>query len=112
MNAEHIFHIILIMLKISIVTLWIIDIYLKYAPAEYRFLDIQTERFWTERISLLFEILIAFLLIYVFNPLQHHIISKPTRLKLFIFGCLIILKTNWTTFIGESLITKYLQRRR
>jgi len=108
MHAEHIFEIILIILKITIVSLWIIDIYLKYAPVEYRFLDITDEQFWQKRVSVLFEILIAFLLIYVFNPLQHHIISKPIRLTLFIFGFLILLKTNWTTFIGESVLIKYL----
>ena len=108
MNVEHVFEIILITLKIIIISLWIIDIYLKYAPVEYRFLDITDEQFWQKRVSVLFEILIAFLLIYVFNPLQHHIISKPIRLTLFIFGFLILLKTNWTTFIGESVLIKYL----
>ena len=108
MNVEHVFEIILIILKITIVSLWIIDIYLKYAPVEYRFLDITDEQFWQKRVSVLFEILIAFLLIYVFNPLQHHIISKPIRLTLFIFGFLILLKTDWTTFIGESVLIKYL----
>ena len=106
MNVERIFEIILIILKITIVSLWIIDIYLKYAPVEYRFLDIKDEQFWQKRVSVLFEILIAFLLIYIFNPLQHHIISKPIRLTLFIFGFLILLKTNWTTFIGESVLIK------
>lgn len=102
MHAEHIFHIILIMLKIIIIAALILDIYLKYAPIEYRFLDIQTERFWAERISLLFEILIAFLLIYLFNPLNPRPITKMTKITLFMFGFLIILKTNWSTFIGES----------
>jgi hypothetical protein len=108
MNVEHVLDIILIALKIIIVSLWIIDIYLKYAPVEYRFLDINDEQFWQKRISVLFEILIAFLLIYLFNPFYSHKIHKMTKLTLFIFGFLIILKTNWSIFVGESLITKYL----
>jgi hypothetical protein len=110
MNVEHVFDIILIILKIIIVSLWIIDIYLKYAPVEYRFLDINDEQFWQKRISVLFEILIAFLLIYLFNPLQHPAISKPTKFTLFMFGFLIIARINWTTFVDESLIVKYVQR--
>ena len=108
MNTEHIFHIILIMLKITIVTFWVIDVYLKYAPVEYRFLDISNEQFWQKRISVLFEIFIAFFLIYLFNPFYAQKISKRTTLTLFIFGFLIIFRTDWAKFIGESMLIKLL----
>ena len=108
MNVEHVFEIILIILKITIVSLWIIDIYLKYAPVEYRFLDITDEQFWQKRISVLFEIFIAFFLIYLFNPFYAQKISKRTTLTLFIFGFLIIFRTDWAKFIGESMLIKLL----
>lgn len=108
MKVEHIFDIILLILKIVIVVLWILDIYLKYAPYEYQFLDIHKEEFWAARVSFLFEMLIAFLLIYVFNPFYAQKISKRTKLTLFIFGIMTILRANWTTFIGESVLIKYL----
>ena len=107
MNAEYIFEVILLILKITIILLWIIDIYLKYAPVEYRVLDIKKEEFWAARVTFLFEMLIAFLLIYLFNPLQHHTISKLTKLTLFIFGIMTILRANWSKYIGESMLIKY-----
>ena len=104
MDDEDVFEIILLILKIAIIVLWILDIYLKYTPPQDRFLDILKEEFWAERVSSLFEILIAFLLIYLFNPLRHHPIKKMTKITLFLFGIMTILRTNWSKFIGESLL--------
>jgi len=111
MNTEDIFETILLMLKVMIILLWIIDIYLKYAPVEYRFLDISDEQFWQKRISILFDLFIAFLLIYLFNPFYSHKIYKITKTTLFMFGFLIIARTNWSIFIAESPVTKYLKRK-
>ena len=108
MNHEYIFEMILLILKIVIILLWILDIYLKYTPEEYRFLDIQKEEFWAARVSFLFEILIAFLLIYLFNPFYNRAINKMTKLTLFTFGIMIILRANWIKFIGDSPLIKYL----
>ena len=108
MNVEHVFEIILITLKIIIVSLWIIDIYLKYAPVEYQFVDIKNEQFWQKRIVVLFDLSIAGFLIYLFNPFNSHKINNTTKLTLFMFGFLIIFRTDWKTFIGESVLFKYL----
>ena len=106
MNDEFIFEIVLLILKIVIIVLWIIDIYLKYMPPKYRFLDITKERFWAERVSFVFEILIAFLLIYLFDPLNPRPLTKMTKLTLFIFGIMTILRANWSKFIGEFPLIK------
>ena len=108
MNAEYVFEIILLILKIIIISLWIIDIYLQYAPAEYRFLDINNEQFLKKRTVVFFELSIAFLIIYLFNPFHSHKISKLTKFTLFMFGVLIIVRTDWFKFIGESILIKYL----
>ena len=94
MNYEYDFEIILLILKIIIIVLWILDIYLKYAPPKYQFFDKQKDEFWSERVSFLFEILIAFLLIYLFNPFNPRPLTKMTKLTLFTFGILTILRAN------------------
>ena len=108
MNNEYIFEMSLLILKILIIVLWIIDIYLKYTPAEYRVVDITKERFWAARVSFVFEMLIAFLLIYLFNPFYEHKIDKGIKFTLFTFGIMMILRADWSTFIGEFPIIKYL----
>jgi hypothetical protein len=108
MNNENLFEIILLILKIVIILLWILDIYLKYSPANYRILDINKERYLSERVSVVFEILIAFLLIYLFNPFYHHQITKMTKFTLFMFGIMTIVKFNWSKFISDSPLIKYL----
>ena len=108
MNDEYVFEIILLILKIVIIILWILDIYLKYTPVKYRILDINKERYWSERVSFLFEMLIAFLLIYLFNPFYHHAITKMTKFTLFMFGIMTLVRFNWSKFIGDSTLIKYL----
>ena len=108
MNYEYDYEIILLILKIAIIVLWITDIYLKYTPPEDRFLDIKKEEFWTERVSFLFEILIALLLIYLFDPFNPRPLTKMTKLTLFTVGILTILRANWSKFIGESPLVKLL----
>ena len=108
MTDEYVYEIILLILKILIIVFWILDIYLKYTPPKYRFLDIHKEEFWAERVSFLFEILIAFLLIYLFNPFSHRTINKMTKLTLFLFGIMTILRANWSKFIGGSPLLKLL----
>jgi hypothetical protein len=109
MNAEYFFETILIILKIIIISLWIIDIYLKYAPVEYRFLDMADEQFWQKRISVLFDLFVAFLLIYLFNPFYSHKIHKMTKFTLFMFGFLIIFRINWSIFTAKSPVTNHLK---
>ena len=104
MNNESVFEIILLILKIIIIVLWILDIYLKYLPPKYQFLDINNERFWAERVSFLFEILIAFLLIYLFNPRANRSanLDFETKMLLFILGFILLMSANWKTFIKET----------
>ena len=101
MNYEYDFEIILLILKFVIIVLWILDIYLKYTPPKYRLLDIQREEFWAARVSFLFEMLIAVLLVYVFNPFYTRLIHKRTKFTLFMFGIMTIFRANWYKFISE-----------
>lgn len=104
---ESSFDLMLVILKGTIIVLWIIDVYLKYAPSEYQFMDIQTEKFWAAKVSFVFDILIGFLLIYLFNPFHAHQLTKVTKITLFTFGIMTIVRADWTTFMSNSTITKH-----
>lgn len=107
MNDEFIFEVMLLILKGLIVVLWITDIYLQYAPPEYRFMDIQKEKFWSARVSFVFEILIGFLLIYLFNPFHFHPVTKTIKLTLFTFGIMTVISANWRKFLSDSPLLSY-----
>ena len=107
-NKEFIFELVLLILKVIIVLFWIVDIYLKYVPPEYQFIDIQIEKFWEGRLSFMFDMLVAFLLIYLFNPLHFHQVTKLTKLTLFTFAVMSIISADWSTFIKDSPLIKHL----
>lgn len=108
MNDEFVFEMVLLILKILIIVLWILDIYLQYTPPQDRVLDILQEQFWANRVTFIFEMLIAFLLIYLFNPFYPRPITKMTKLTLFLFGIMTISRANWSKFISDSPLIKYL----
>ena len=108
MNYEYDYEIILSILKIVIIVLWILDIYLQYTPPQDRVLDILQEQFWANRVTFIFEMLIAFLLIYLFNPFYPQTLTKMTKLTLFLFGVMSISRANWSKFISDSPLIKYL----
>ena len=64
--------------------------------------------FWKERTEFIFIILMAVLLIYLFNPRDKNnktpIINDLVKLLLFLYGFIIIITANWTIFIDESVI--------
>jgi hypothetical protein len=64
--------------------------------------------FWKERFEFVFIILMACLLIYLFNPRNERsfMINYETKLLLFLFGFILLITANWNTFIEESEIFK------
>lgn len=59
--------------------------------------------YWKNRTEFIFTILMAFLLIYEFNPRSA---PKPmtgeTRLLIYLFGWILILTADWNLFITEA----------
>jgi hypothetical protein len=67
--------------------------------------------YWKERIEFVFIILMSFLLIYIFNPTNNRLfmITRETKILLFLFGFILIITANWSAFVEESDIFKDLQ---
>jgi phosphatidylglycerophosphate synthase len=67
--------------------------------------------YWKDRLEFIFIILMAFLLIYLFNPRQQkpHIIDKETKILLYLFGFILLITAKWGAFFDEAKWFAYLQ---
>ena len=67
--------------------------------------------YWKEREKFLFEILMALLLIYLFNPRHDHraLIDSHVKLLLYLFGFILLITANWSVILTESIWFKYAQ---
>jgi hypothetical protein len=98
------------LIKIVFIILASTHLYLKFKNKMGSDLDKQV-LFWRERIEFIFTSLMAFLLIYLFNPKNNRIfmINHETKVLLFLFGFILIITANWKTFFKESDVFKKIQ---
>ena len=94
----------IIAIKIGFILCAITHVYLKLKKKENSSLDKKVV-YWKERFEFTFVFLMAFLLIYLFNPRttpKNVIIEGETKLLLFLFGFVLLITANWDTFFHES----------
>jgi hypothetical protein len=86
-------------------------IYLKSKGEEGSDLDKNIE-FWKERFEFIFIILMAILLIYLFNPRYNNqvVIDKEMKILLFLFGIILIITAKWSAFFEEAKWFQQLQQ--
>jgi hypothetical protein len=67
--------------------------------------------YWKERFEFIFVLLMAILLIYLFNPRNDKsvTIDGETKLLLYLFGFVILITADWSVFFSEAKWFKYLQ---
>ena len=67
--------------------------------------------FWKDRTEFIFIIMMALLLIYLFNPRNNKplILDYETKLLLFLFGFILIITAKWSIFIQQSVIFTRIQ---
>jgi hypothetical protein len=65
---------------------------------------IESLQFWKERMEFMFKAMMSLMLVYVFNPLSNNmiLINREAKLLLCLFGFILILTADWSTFINES----------
>ena len=109
MNKYNFFIFFIIFLKIVFISLSLISIYLKRTTKEKpetqedSKLIIQID-YWEMRFEFIFNIMMSILLIYVFNPNSNnlYLITNETKFLLYLFGIILIIKSNWSEFFKES----------
>jgi len=67
--------------------------------------------YWKDRMEFIFTIMMALLLIYLFNPRSSKIIGldAETKILLFLFGIILIITAKWQIFFKESAVFKKIQ---
>ena len=110
MSYFHSYIYLIIFVKLLFFTFAISNLYMKAKGKKYSNLNKVIE-FWKERIEFIFEILMAILIIYLFNPRQDHktLIDPHVKMLLYIFGFILLITAKWDTFIEESPWFKELQ---
>ena len=111
MSYFHKYIYLIIFVKLVLITLAISNIYMKAKGKRDSDVNKKIE-YLKERIEFIFEILMALLLIYLFNPRNDHkaLINPHVKLLLYLFGILLLITAKWDTFIEESVWFKELQQ--
>lgn len=67
--------------------------------------------FWKDRIEFIFIFLMSLLLIYLFNPRasNNNNLDFETKLLLYLFGFILLITAEWSTFIHENPLFKKFQ---
>lgn len=104
----------IILLKVIFVILAAAHLYNKFKGKTNSPNDIKI-LYWKDRIEFIFIIMMAVLLIYLFNPIttKTFILDKETKILLYLFGVILLITAKWKTFFGESTLlsqTQYVLR--
>ena len=111
MNTFNIFIGIIFVIKIIFIMLAITHVYLKIKGDEKSKFG-KNIAFWKKRTEFIFILLMAILLIYLFNPISNktNLIDKESKILLYLFGIILLITSKWSEFIHESKWFKYIQK--
>ena len=101
----------IIIVKVLFFILTILHLYMKAKGSIDSDLDKKIV-YWKERIEFVFEILMAILLIYLFNPSHDYkpLIDQHVKILLYFFGFVLLITSKWSIFFKESVWFIYLQK--
>ena len=90
-------------IKIFYILLSINHVYLNYS-VDYNSDYHKNIIYWKEITEFIFITLMAFLIIYLFNPIKNEIvmIDGETKNLFFTFGILLLITLNWSIFLHEA----------
>jgi len=111
MSYLHSYIYLIIAIKLGFILMAISHIYLKSKGEEDSDLD-KKFKYWKERFEFIFIILMAILLIYLFNPRYNNqvVIDKEMKILLFLFGIILIITAKWSAFFEEAKWFQQLQQ--
>jgi hypothetical protein len=97
-------------IKICFITMSVTHIYLKVKGESDSDLD-KKIFYWKERFEFIFVLLMAILLIYLFNPRKERMvmIDGETKILFYLFGFVLLITAKWADFFHEAKWFKYIQ---
>jgi hypothetical protein len=95
--------------KLGFIILAVYRLYTKAKNPKDKQLEIIEK--WKGRFEFMFITLMSILIIYLFNPRSNNLgmIDSETKILLYLFGFVLLLTENWSSFIHESLLFKKFQ---
>jgi len=97
-------------IKICFISMSVTHIYLKVKGESDSDLD-KKVFYWKERFEFIFLLLMAILLIYLFNPREKMVmIDGETKVLLYLFGIVLLITAKWADFFHEAKWFQYLQK--
>jgi hypothetical protein len=111
MHKFDLYIILVFIVKICFISMSVIHIYLKVKGESESDLD-KKVFYWKERFEFIFILLMAILLIYLFNPRTDRIImiDGDTKILLYLFGFVLLITAKWTEFFNEAEWFQYFQK--
>jgi len=111
MSYLHSYIYLIIAIKVGFILMAVAGIYLKATKNKNNEL-IESAKYWKERFEFIFFILMAFLLIYIFNPRYNNqaVIDYEMKILLYLFGFILIITAKWSVFFKEAKWFKELQQ--
>jgi hypothetical protein len=109
MNYFDIYITLIFIVKIAFIILAVYRLYIKAKNPKDK--NLKIVEFWKERFEFIFISMMSVLLIYLFYPRANRInmIDGETKLLLYLFGFVLLLTENWSSFIHEAPWFKKLQ---
>lgn len=110
MNKYNMYVTFIFFIKIGFIILSLTHIYLKAKGKEQSDLYKKIV-YWKERFEFIFIVLMAILLIYIFNPITNRtiLVDKETKTLLYLFGFVLLISSKWDVFFKESALFKKIQ---
>ena len=110
MNNYDIYISLIFVIKIGFILMVLAQIYLKAKGETKTDLDKKIV-YWKKRFEFVFVLLMAVLLIYLFNPRNNRIvmIDGETNVLLYMFGFTLLITANWSDFFHQAKWIKYIQ---
>ena len=111
MNNYDIYISLIFVIKIGFILMAVTHIYLKAKGETKSDLDKKIV-YWKERFEFVFVLLMAILLIYLFNPRKNRIvmIDGETNVLLYLFGFVLLITAKWGDFFHDANWFKYIQQ--
>ena len=111
MNNYDIYISLIFVIKIGFILMAVTHIYLKVKGETNSDLDKKIVH-WKERFEFVFVLLMALLLIYLFNPRNNRIvmIDGESNVLLYLFGFVLLITAKWGDFFQDANWFKYIQQ--
>ena len=100
----------IIFFKFLYIFLSLLHVYFRIQGKKDAEIDISVQ-WWRDRVEFIFKILMALLIIYLFNPIdtREKLLSRETKLLLYIYGFILLITADWGNFFNESIGFKNVQ---